>query len=146
MKLNEKTVQWCVEQYNAGVTVKDICTAAGITPTTFYRYVAGREDLRRKNSAWGESPEKAALARDTWEKRRGRIGTSIRALKAPGRELTTLEVLSRVNLSLGVDNLGHFLTRDERKIYLTDTEYRKLLKKPLELLKTISSRINTILI
>lgn len=145
MKLSQATINWSVEQYNAGVTVKDICTAAGITPTTFYRYVSDREDLKRKTSTWGESKNKSDLALQVWAKRKGYIGKSIRAVKAPGRSLTTLEVLARVNLSLGVDNLGHFLARDDSKIYLTETEYNRLLKKPLELLKTISGRINSAL-
>jgi transposase-like protein len=135
----EKKIQFALEQYNQGAKVKDICRACNIAATTLYRFIRDSETETRKPS--GPNEYKQAAAQRRWDKKKSK---EEKALAKVSTSLSTLDVLARIKLSLGKDNLGNYLFRgdEEKKVYLTNQEFDKLCKKPVELLKSIAARIN----
>mgnify|MGYP003705177627 CR=1 FL=1 len=144
----EEKASWAIQQYHAGAKVQNICDALGITPPTMYRWI--RERIEPRNPArWDmdkrEAFNRSEAAKEAWRKRRqtpeAREKDAIKRMQG----LSLLEILARVRLSLGIDNLGHFLCKqgeDNVKLYLTDQEFKALSKKPVESIQAMSGRIN----
>lgn len=141
LQAKEKKVKFALEQYNQGTKLKSICEACSITATTLYRWVKENEVKHRNPAATGPNSHKSAAAKKRWNKRKTAEERKLERVQAG---LSTLDVLQRVNLALGSDNMGHYLYRgdDSKKVYLTEAEFDKLCKQPVLLLKNISGRIN----
>lgn len=142
LEAKERIRQFALEQYSQGAKIKNIREACSISATTLYRWINEAEEVKsRRPGQSGPDPHKKAAALKRWGKTKTKEQKKLETMQAG---LSTLDILQRVNLSLGADNMGHYLYRgdDNKKVYLTDIEFDKLCKQPVQLLKSIAVRIN----
>ena len=142
----EKLAAFAIEQYQAGVKVRHICEACGITAPTLYRLLKTSDSELTERREWNKTglpnQKRVAGSSRSWARR----GTKEeRILRHSKKGTPCLEILERIGIGLSVDNLGHCLVREEKRLYLTDNEFNLLLKRPVELLKAIAPRINAML-
>ena len=139
---------WAVTAYQNGEKVSAICEALDITAPTFYRWIKQTNfEPRRPDRIADGLPDihRSEACKQMWRKRyadRKELGTRDKLKKS--KQLSLLEVLKKLNLSLSLDNQGHCLIRpnQDNKLYITDAEFKALTTRPIETLRTFVQRIN----
>ena len=157
-KQKQTQKQWVIDLYNQGMTLKNITGATGVTSPTIYRYLREQESGIRNT-------RKGKLVNDTGEPRKNRSEAMKRywagkttgvkkeliangeAHPVTGKPWTMTQVLNQINMTLGQDDLGQYLYREDTscKVYLTEAEVKSLIKKPFSTIKVLAIRINAAL-
>lgn len=149
----QEKVTMVIEQYNLGLPTRLIADTVGVTQPTVYRMLAeaqaeGIEIAPRRPKAWNDTglpnTRRQKATTEAWQKRRGRgrVGEAMEKMPVLKRELSFLEILHRLGLAAGIDNLGRFIYKEERKMYITEKEFALLVKQPTVTLRGMAGRIN----